>query len=176
MPARRRSVARTEIERTVQGSLLDRLTDMEPNVSSDPMVSRAESARSFRLSVQRDVEGLLNTRRTTVQTPEQCVEVHQSVHEFGLVDITGIPAGTESGRGEILSAMRDAIARFEPRLSDARVTLLEGDTKSMPTLHFVLEATLRMDPDPERVVFDTVLEITNSEYEVRNEADRSAAE
>jgi type VI secretion system protein ImpF len=175
MPARRASrIARTEIERTVQPSLLDRLTDLDPDSSYDPAVSRAESARSFRASVQRDVEGLLNTRRTIVAVPDNCPEVRASVHEFGLTDITGVAVNTSTGRDDILSAMSDAIERFEPRMSHARISLVEGDTRSMPTLHFVLEATLRMDPNPERVVFDTMLEIANSEYAVGGDPEPAA--
>jgi type VI secretion system protein ImpF len=161
------SGTRTEIERTVQASLLDRLTDLEPNLSMDASMSRVSSARIFRGTVQRDVEALLNTRRTTIPAPDDCPEVRRSVHEFGLVDITGIPVGTKNGRDEILAAMQDAIERFEPRLSNARVTLGEGNTKATPELRFVLDATLLMDPDPERVVFDTVLEVTRGEYDVR---------
>jgi type VI secretion system protein ImpF len=171
-----RIIARTEIERTVQASLLDRLTDLEPAVSTDPSVSRATSARIFRGTVQRDIEMLLNTRRTTIPAPEDCPEVHRSVHEFGLQDITSVSAGTDSGRDEILSAMQDAIERFEPRLSDARVSLIENDVKPTPSLRFVLEATLLMDPDPERVVFDTVLEVTSGEYDVRSSDDPSTTD
>ena len=63
-------MAKTEIDRAVQQSLLDRLTDELPRESSDRTTNRDSSARAFRASVQRDVEWLLNTRRTMVQTTD----------------------------------------------------------------------------------------------------------
>lgn len=161
--------ARTEIERTVQPSLLDRLTDLEPQRTLDPPTSYEASAEAFRASVQRDLQWLLNTRRSIVPVPPDCPEVRASVHEFGLPDTTGIPIGTAEGREMLLTAMRDTLARFEPRLADVRITLGELQQMSMPQLRFVVEAMLRMDPDLERVVFDTRLEVARGEYEVREE-------
>jgi type VI secretion system protein ImpF len=160
--------ARTEIERTVQASLLDRLTDLDPTTSLDSQISRTASARIFRNTVQRDVEELLNARRTIVPVGDDHAEVRRSVHDFGLTDPTGLPVGTKEGRDTILAAMQDAIERFEPRLRSPRVSLVGEDVTKTPELHFLLEATLLMDPDPERVVFDTVLEVSSGDYEVRD--------
>ena len=91
-------MARTEIDRAVQQSLLDRLTDELPRESSDRTTNRDSSARTFRASVQRDVEWLLNTRRTMVQTTDDHPQVAQSVHQFGLPDITGFYLSAVSSR------------------------------------------------------------------------------
>jgi type VI secretion system protein ImpF len=159
-------MARTEIERTVQPSLVDRLTDLEPGVTADPPTSREESARQFRRSVERDVEWLLNTRRTIHVAPEGCAELRVSAHEYGLPDTTGLVVGTKSGRERILGALREALERFEPRLAKPRVRLLDASQVRAPQMRFVIEATLVMDPSPEQVVFDTVLEIASGEYAV----------
>jgi predicted component of type VI protein secretion system len=37
-------------------------------------------------------------------------------------------------------------------------------------LRFLIEATLRMDPNPEQVVFDTRCELASGEIEVRGDA------
>src|SRR5262245_20798023 len=144
-------MARTEIERTVQPSLFDRLTDLHPGEPEGRLPTRDESERDFRRAVERDVEALFNTRRTINVAPESCPELHNSVHEFGLIDTTAIPVGTARGRDRLVNAMADAIARFEPRLGEPRVRLLEADQVKSPQVRFVLEATLRMDPDPEQV-------------------------
>ena len=161
-------MARTEIERTVQPSILDRLTDHQPGVSADPTVTREESARAFRLAVERDVEALLNTRRTMIPAPEWCAELRQSVYEFGLLDTTGIPVGTKFGRERLLTALQDTIERFEPRLANPRVRLLEAQQVKAPQIRFLVEATLVMDQSREEVVFDTVLEVASGEYDVRD--------
>jgi type VI secretion system protein ImpF len=160
-------VARTEIERTVLPSLIDRLTDLEPGRSADGQMTREQSAREFRVAVQRDVEWLLNTRRTIVEVPPTCPEVHASVHEFGLPDTTGIPVGTPEGRALLLEMLRDTLERFEPRLGNLNVKLADAQEVKVPQLKFTLEALLRMDPSPEHVVFDTVLEVARGEYEVQ---------
>ena len=165
-------MARTEIERTVQPSLLDRLTDLEPKMPSDSLQTREQSERAFRAAVQRDVEALLNTRRTIEPAPDECPQVHASVYEYGLLDTTTIAVSTSDGRDALVAALEDAVSRFEPRLVDARVRLVDGGTMALPELHFQIEATLMMDPSPEQVMFDTVLEISNGEYDVRGADDR----
>ena len=161
-------MARTEIERTVRPSLLDRLTDSQPGIAADPPITREESERRFRLGVQRDVEALLNARRTMIPAPDWCPELRRSVYDFGLIDTTSIPVGTKAGRDRLLSALQDAIARFEPRLAQTRVRLLDAQQLRAPQLRFVVEAVLVMDPGREDVVFDTVLEVASGEYDVRD--------
>ena len=161
-------MSRTEIEHIVTPSLLDRLTDEAPRVSIDPPVSRAESERAFRRSVERDVENLLNTRRTMYPAPDELADVRHSVYEYGLIDTTGIPVGTPGGRDHLLAALRDAIVRFEPRLAETRVRLLEADQGSAPQLRFVVEAVLLMERERQQVVFDTVLEVASGEYDVHD--------
>jgi type VI secretion system protein ImpF len=159
-------MARTELERTVQPSIIDRLLDTEPRLAGDPQLTREESERRFRAAVRRDVEWLLNTRRTMMPAPDWCPETRESVYEYGLVDTTGIPVGTSAGRKLLLSSIKTTIERFEPRLANANIQLVEGEDGSGPQIRFVVSATLLMDPSPEQVVFDTVLEVGRGEYEV----------
>jgi type VI secretion system protein ImpF len=168
-------VARTEIEHIVVPSLLDRLTDLTPRVGADPAISRDESERAFRRSVERDVELLLNTRRTMYPAPDGLPELRRSVYEYGLLDTTGIAVGTKSGRERLLGALRDAIARFEPRMSEVRVRLVDADQVRNPQMRFVIEAILLMDREREPVVFDTVLEVASGEYDVHESAPTSGA-
>lgn len=161
-------MARTEIEHTVTPSLLDRLTDDAPRVSIDAPMTRAESERAYRRCVERDVEDLLNTRRTMFPAPDALAEVRHSVYDYGLIDTTGIPVGTADGRDTLLAALRDAIVRFEPRLAETRVRLLEADQGSAPQLRFVVEAVLLMERERQQVVFDTVLEVASGEYDVHD--------
>lgn len=162
-------MARTELERNVQPSLFDRLTDLSPGLLADPTSSREDSARNFRISVQRDVEHLLNTRRTIVRVPVEFVELTHSVHEFGLPDTTGRAVGTADGKEILIQSVRDTLYRFEPRLANIRVKLVESDQVRSPQIRFSIEATLRMDPTPEQVVFDTVLEVASGNFAVANE-------
>ncbi len=159
-------MARTELDRAVRPSLLDRLTDTAPREPADRLITREESANVFRRSVQRDVEALLNTRRTIVPVPPGCPEVLKSVQEFGLRDTTGLAVGTPDGRRALTEDIRDTLMRFEPRLMNVRVVLVESTQLKAQQVRFSIEATLRMDPSPEQIVFDTVLEVSRGTYDV----------
>ncbi len=163
-------MARTELERAVQPSLVDRLTDLAPRERLDPMATRDGSERAYRASVQRDIEWLLNSRRTMWPAPPGLDEVHRSAYEYGLVDTTALFVGNPEGRRTLQDAVEDTIRRFEPRLANVRVKLIDADQKSAPQLRFVIEALLRMDPNPEQVVFDTVFDTASGTYEVEDTA------
>jgi type VI secretion system protein ImpF len=161
-------MAKNEIERTVQPSLLDRLTDADPRSSADPAITLSESVRRFKASIQRDLEWLLNTRRIPEPMPEDWFEqLPRSVYYYGIPDITSLSRDTRESRMIVLHDVEDAIATFEPRLSDVRITVVEVEGEQFRReLRFHIEATLCMDPTPEQVVFDTVLSFASGEYDV----------
>jgi len=163
-------MARTELDRAVQPSLLDRLTDEALRDSVDHTTTREASARAFRNSVQRDVEWLLNTRRTIVATTSLHPELQHSVHQFGLPDSSGLSFSNIEGRKQLTDDITDTLRRFEPRLMNVVVNLTEADMVKAPQVRFSITATLRMDPSPEQIVFDTVLEIASGTFDV---ADKS---
>lgn len=162
-------MARTELDRAVLGSVLDRLTDEAPREPADPHISREESARRFRQSVLRDLDWLLNTRRTSILADAEG-QLHDSVYEFGLRDFSGMSTSTADWRQRLLDDVQDAIRRFEPRLANINVEL--SDASANPATHqvrFVISATLLMDPSPEQVVFDTLLEVASGTYQVESQ-------
>jgi type VI secretion system protein ImpF len=165
-------MARTEIERTVRLPLLERLADAAPGLG-DPPVTWAESVRQFKAAVRRDLEWLLNTRRNPDPPPDSLVELRRSLYNYGLPDITSLSRDSAADRTLLLRQVSEAIATFEPRLGNVRVSLKETDGDGhRRELRFVIEAVLRLDPNPEHVVFDTVLELTSGEYDVSG-ADRA---
>jgi type VI secretion system protein ImpF len=161
-------MAKNEIERTVQPSLLDRLTDSDPRTTADPRVAFAESVRRFKASLQRDLEWLLNTRRMSEPVPEDWFEqVPRSVYYFGIPDITSLSRDSRDSRGIVLHDVEAAIAIFEPRLADVHISVVEAEGEQFRReLRFHIEATLRMDPTPEQVVFDTVLNFASGDYDI----------
>lgn len=168
-------MARTELERTVLPSLWDRLTDEAPGVPGDPPISRAESVARYRAAVLRDVELLLNSRQTIVEVPEALAPVAHSVFTYGLVDVTGMAVQSKAGRERLVRWVRETVERHEPRLADVHVALVEAEPGRIPQVRFALSALLRMDPSPERVLFDTVLDLANGAYAMRDESDGVAA-
>ena len=62
-------MARGDADIAVTPALLDRLIDLDPGASSDPPATRNQSVRQLKVSLRRDLEWLLNTRRTPEEAP-----------------------------------------------------------------------------------------------------------
>jgi type VI secretion system protein ImpF len=160
-------MTKREIERTVQPSLLDRLTDYEPRNNSEGRVGYLESVRQFKAGLQRELEWLLNTRRIPVTAPDEFEELNRSVYHFGLPDLTSISRDSHEARDRLLRRVEDAMALFEPRLGNVAISVVEMEGEDhRRELRFHVEGTLLMDPTPEQVIFDTVLHFSSGEYEV----------
>lgn len=160
-------MAKREIERTVQPSVLDRLTDDNPRSATDPRVSYAESLELFRAGVKRDLEWLLNTRRTPDPASPDFTELSRSIFNYGVPDITSVSADSPHARAQLLRDIEATLSLFEPRLENVRISLIEQEGEARRReLRFVVEATLRLDPTPENIVFDTVLHYSSGEIEV----------
>lgn len=145
----------TEIERPVRPSVLDRLIDEQPMSNVEPMMTRSQSVRQFKTALRRDLEWLLNARRVITPVPDECEEVARSVYTFGLPDITSMSKDSRESFERLARMIQSAIDVFEPRLGDVSVALKEGDSKLLRDVHFVIDGILRLDPMPERVMFDT---------------------
>jgi type VI secretion system protein ImpF len=165
-------MAKSEIERTVQPSIIDRLTDEDPRSSADPRITYAESLRSFKESVQRDLEWLLNTRRTPMPVGDEFEELRNSLYHYGVPDITSMSRDAIESRVRLRSQVEEALTLFEPRLSNVRISMheVEGEA-TRRELRFTVDATLRLDPTPEQVTFDTVLHFSSGEIDVTRASD-----
>lgn len=160
-------MTKREIERTVQGSLLDRLTDFEPKSNVEGRIGYLESVRQFKNGLQRDLEWLLNTRRIPIAAPEELEDLQRSVYHYGLPDLTSVSRDSPEARDRLLRRVEDAIAAYEPRLANVNIVMMEMEGEQhRRELRFHVEGTLLMDPTPEQVVFDTVLHFASGEYEV----------
>jgi type VI secretion system protein ImpF len=149
-------------------SVLDRLIDYEPEVSREPAASRSKSLRQLKESVKRDIEQLLNTRQSGDWLPPDLKELNNSLAAYGLPDFTSISIKSPAEQGRLQSALETAIATFEPRLEDINITILPlGDLQR--SLHFRIEARLRIEPAPEPVTFDAMLQLASGQCLVSGE-------
>ncbi|MGO9258643.1 MAG: type VI secretion system baseplate subunit TssE [Bryobacteraceae bacterium] len=161
-------MANPKFTKNIEQGLLDRLIDNEPQNRNEVALSRPESLRRFRLAVKRDLEYLLNTTRMPIEVPEFCEEAKRSVLFFGLPDIASISLQNASDEQRLMRALEASIKLFEPRLARARVTSTEPYASTRQAITFHVEAMLMIEPAPERISFDTVLEITKGEYSVKD--------
>lgn len=154
-------MARSTTETLVTQSVLDRLTAVE-----DWPTTRSQSVRFFRDALKRDLEWLLNTRQPPLPQLASWPAAKASVINFGLPDITSLGLTSASDQRSLRLAIEACLRNFEPRLADVRVTLESSDTTNR-RLRFHIEGNMRLDPAPEEISFDTVLELASGEYKVK---------
>ena len=145
--------------------LLDRLIDEEPKMRSEAPSTRSVSLSKLKSAVRRDLEALLNTRRTPDVLPEGAVEILRSVYFYGLPDITSMSANYLYEQSKLVQTIEEAVKTFEPRLEGVRASLapVAGNSR---TLRFVIDGMLRIDPLPEHVVYDASIELTSLEVQI----------
>jgi type VI secretion system protein ImpF len=164
-------MARVDSDSVVTLSVLDRLLDNDPANRNEAALTRAQSIRLLKASLRRDLEWLLNTRRIADDILDNYPDLAQSVYGFGLPDFTSFSFANVKDRGRLLRALEASIRNFEPRLTAVKVIPLEtsADGGAKKLLRFQIEGLLKMDPAPERVSFDTVLQLTTGEYQVKGD-------
>ena len=149
---------------SAQTSILDRLIDMEPNVTHEP-ARQGFSVGQIKNSVARDLENLLNTRRSIVVPPALCQEVNKSLFVYGLPDFTSKNPGNVSVRSQLRLEIEKTVARFEPRLKNITVHV-DSPAGGNRELKFRITGVLVVDPISEPVVFDTNYDLTRSNYTI----------
>lgn len=126
----------------------------------------AQSVNRLKHSLRRDLEWLLNTRRIPEPAGDTFAEVQKSLYHFGLPDISSMSGDSPDVRRRLLRMVEETISMFEPRLAGVRVSLLESRDKGRRHLRFMIEGMLQMDPSPEPIAFDTMLEISSGKFHI----------
>lgn len=154
-------MARSTTETLVTQSVLDRLMTVE-----DWPTTRSQSLRFFKDALKRDLEWLLNSRQPPLPELADYPMAKASVINYGLPDITSLGLSSASDHRRLRMAIETCLNNFEPRLTDVRVTLQGSDTTDR-RLRFHIEGNMKLDPAPEEISFDTVLELSSGEYKVK---------
>ncbi len=135
-------------------SIFDRLTDAE---SSGTDWRKGYSLHQMLEVIRRDLEELLNTRKSDQAIPDHFKNVHESIVGFGMPDLTTFNMASFNERENLCRRIEETIAHFEPRLTDIRVTFLRDEENHRPVMRCRIEGRLAVDPSPE-LSFDTVTE------------------
>ncbi len=162
-------MARRPVDSPVSISVFDRLIDDEPKIRAEAPPTRLQSMRVLKAALRRDLEWLLNTRRAIDPPPEGAVELPRSLYNYGLPDITSMNISSIEDREKLAQVMETALAIFEPRLAHPKVQFVATGEGKTHMLRFVIEGMLRVDPAPEFVTFDTVLETVSGAYDVKGD-------
>ncbi|HLV65230.1 MAG TPA: type VI secretion system baseplate subunit TssE [Polyangiaceae bacterium] len=146
----------------LQPSLLDRLTDDNPEKAQESRDRRVLSPQRLRESVRRDLTWLFNsTSLASAQELDGNALLEGSTVNFGLPDLTGRTASSIHVP-TLEKVLRRVILDFEPRLikNSVRVRLLKDAEKFGPNaLVFGIEAELWAQPLPLRLFLRTDIDL-----------------
>ncbi len=161
----------------LQPSLLDRLTDDEPDRAVESRDKRVLSPYKLRESVRRDLSWLFNTTNlASVVDLDKYPQVESSTVNFGLPDLTGRTAGSIH-IPTLEKLLRRAIWEFEPRLlkDTVRVKLIRDTNNYSPNaLVFTIEAELWAQPIPLRLFLRTDVDLETGEIAVTDASGSSS--
>ena len=137
--------------------MLDRLLDR----------GRGHPVTDLQDSVQRDLAALLNARRPWAELPDRFSALRDSILGYGLPDFAAGAFNAPAAREALRKEIEQAIRRFEPRLSDVKVALLDSRSTMTPILRIRVAAVLRIPGgDDEPVTFDTALDTASADMTV----------
>jgi len=97
--------------------------------------------------------------------------VNRSAYIYGLPDLSALTMATAGDRSKLTRQIVSAINLFEPRLANVRVVFVETEDAAKQNVRLRIEAMLRMDPVPEPVSFDTVIEVRSGSCRISGAGD-----
>ena len=164
-------MARVENHTGLLPSILDRLLDDNPRERHyEALPNRFQDLRQLQDAVKRDIEALLNTRQETLdEISPAFTEVRRSLLVYGLPDCTALSLHNPADHRRIRQALEYTIATFERRLERVRVTV-EPPQPYDHVLRFRIDGLLRVEPAPEPITFNAMLQLNTREYVVQGYA------
>ncbi|HEY1338057.1 MAG TPA: type VI secretion system baseplate subunit TssE [Bryobacteraceae bacterium] len=160
---------RWQPEEVVTQSVIERLIDHDPKAGADAPPTRNQSLRLLKASLRRDLEWLLNTRRTPEPAGSEYAELENSLFNYGVPDVSTLSWESHTDRARLARVLEQALLRFEPRIDHVKVTPLDAGQGLKHVLRFQIEGLLLIDPAPEVISFDTTLQLSSGEYQVKGE-------
>ena len=159
-------------------SLLDRLTDDEPERATEPRESRVLSPARLRECVRRDLTWLFNTTHLqSLQNLDELPLVARSVLNYGIPDLAGRTASSLD-TAELEQMIGQAILNFEPRLDRNSVRVrpvVDQRQMNQNALSFDVEAELWAQPLPLRLFLRTAVDLEAGKVEVTDQGGKGGA-
>lgn len=145
--------------------LLEQLLDEDPDSSVEaPLSSQAIYSRAID-SLKADLLDLLNTRERCRSWPKQLKELDHSVLSYGIQDVSGAHLASPSDRTKFLNQLGPVIRRCDPRFASVRIVPDTERDASDRTLHFKIEALVKLDGGAEEVSIPLKLEPVRRNFE-----------
>jgi len=154
-------------------SLLDRLLDDHPAENEEPAWRDMQVIRLVKTSLCRDLQDMLNSRRSLTVVPEAYGELKTSLLNYGLPDLQSMEVRENHDLGVLCRLIEESIQAFEPRLQGVRVRpRVDGDGKASldRRLRFEIDAVLFAEPLREPVIFSSALDVSSGDFAVEGAA------
>lgn len=136
-------MAGPSLPRTLKPSVLDRLIDASREGSRAPTWYDLDGVIA---AVERDLTDLLGTRQTHQGSCDGFPEVEQSLITYGFPDAASLLAVTPPQRAQLGRRLEQIVRRFEPRLKDIRVNVLDPPDHVERVLRFQITGRLQVEP------------------------------
>jgi len=146
----------------LQPSLLDRLTDDEPDHRRESFDQQTLTMPQLRQAVLRDLAWLLNTTNLAATEDLSAAPLAaNSTINYGVPGLAGMVSSADQ-LNSLESRIAEAIRAFEPRIrpETVQVRLRRGQEGSPnPAVVFEIEGELWAHPVPEQLFLETAIEL-----------------
>lgn len=151
-------------------SLLDRLTDNQPNKKEEIRDSRLADISSLRESVLRDLEWLMNSINLEHQFnfTGDYAELKSTVINYGMPGLSGSTMNNHD-KLQIQKIIKECLRSFEPRIlkNTLKVNFIDSESLDNPhAIAFEIHGTLWGNPMPEALFLRTELDLEIGEIKV----------
>jgi type VI secretion system protein ImpF len=162
------------LKERLQPSLLDRLTDLQPEKQKESISQQSLSQSQFKDAVIRDLGWLLNSVALDVcEDLDKYDEVQRSVLNYGLPDLSGHTTSTVDVRS-MEKSIRMAIQQFEPRIirNSLKVKVHSShDEMSHNSMVFEISGAVFGQPSPFQVVLKSDFDLESGEFQLTENFD-----
>ena len=160
------------LKERLQPSLLDRLTDLQPDKTKESSSQQVLSQKQFKEAVIRDLAWLLNTTSLdSVIDLSAFPEVRRSVLNYGMPDISGHTSHSID-TANLEKSLQRVIYEFEPRIihNSLKVTVHSNpDDMNHNSLVFAIEGVVFGQPMPFQVVLRSELDLECGQFNLRED-------
>jgi len=107
--------------------------------------------------IRRDLETLLNTKRSDIPISHKRPWVNQSIIQFGMPDFMNLNFAQEQGQFQLCQLIKQTIELFEPRIHDVMV-FIESETVIHSTLSVTIQGNIKHNNQHHECLFESLLD------------------
>ena len=158
-------MAKDYVQDRLLPSLLDRLTDNNPNQNFEAVEFKVYSLKQLRENVLRDLSWLLNaTSNKYICQESSNIRLQNSVLNFGMPALSGSFLSGIS-LGELRQQIRQAVLIYEPRIiaDSIQIAVKDFEENQHNQVSFDIKAQLWAQPAPIELLINSAIDLETGE-------------